>query len=305
MTNYELFRIFVPAMEYTLNCNGRLLSLDTPQVMGILNATPDSFYAASRQQTEGQIAARAHQIVEEGGTIIDVGACSTRPDSEPASEAEEMERLRMALSVVRRELPDAIISVDTYRPDVARMAVEEYGADIINDVGGPVNCKLSMVNGPRNATLSPREWSMVHGQFDMFRMVSRLGVPYIYMSRQATMREVLLDCAKAVDRLRSMGQKDIILDPGFGFGKTLEQNYAVMLELERMQMLHLPLLVGVSRKSMIHKFLRISQDEALNGTVVLNTIALTKGADILRVHDVYEAVEAVRIYAKLSNSKIE
>lgn len=289
MTNYELFRIFVPAMEYTLNCNGRLLSLDTPQVMGILNATPDSFYAASRQQTEGQIAARAHQIVDEGGTIIDVGACSTRPDSEPASEAEEMERLRMALSVVRRELPDAIISVDTYRPDVARMAVEEYGADIINDVSGPVNCKLSMFNG----------------QFDMFRMVSRLGVPYIYMSRQATIREVLLDCAKTVDQLRSMGQKDIILDPGFGFGKTLKQNYAVMQELERMQMLHLPLLVGVSRKSMIHKFLRISQDEALNGTAVLNTIALTKGADILRVHDVREAVEAVRIYGKLSNSKIE
>ena len=289
MTNYELFRIFVPAMEYTLNCNGRLLSLDTPQVMGILNATPDSFYAASRQQTEGQIAARAHQIVDEGGTIIDVGACSTRPDSEPASEAEEMERLRMALSVVRRELPDAIISVDTYRPDVARMAVEEYGAAIINDVGGPVKLQASAADL----------------QESMFRMVSRLGVPYIYMSRQATMREVLLDCAKAVDRLRSMGQKDIILDPGFGFGKTLEQNYAVMQELERMQMLHLPLLVGVSRKSMIHKFLRISQDEALNGTVVLNTIALTKGADILRVHDVYEAVEAVRIYAKLSNSKIE
>lgn len=289
MTNYELFRIFVPAMEYTLNCNGRLLSLDTPQVMGILNATPDSFYAASRQQTEGQIAARAHQIVDEGGTIIDVGACSTRPDSEPASEAEEMERLRMALSVVRRELPDAIISVDTYRPDVARMAVEEYGADIINDVGGPVNCKLSMVNG----------------QFDMFRMVSRLGVPYIYMSRQATIREVLLDCAKTVDQLRSMGQKDIILDPGFGFGKTVDDNYAVMQELERMQMLHLPLLVGVSRKSMIYKLLGTSQEEALNGTAVLNTIALTKGADILRVHDVREAVEAVRIYGKLSNSKIE
>ena len=314
MTNYELFRIFVPAMEYTLNCNGRLLSLDTPQVMGILNATPDSFYAASRQQTEGQIAARAHQIVDEGGTIIDVGACSTRPDSEPASEAEEMERLRMALSVVRRELPDAIISVDTYRPDVARMAVEEYGADIINDVGGPVNCKLSMVNGPRNATLSPRECSMVlatphslreNGQFDMFRMVSRLGVPYIYMSRQATIREVLLDCAKTVDQLRSMGQKDIILDPGFGFGKTVDDNYAVMQELERMQMLHLPLLVGVSRKSMIYKLLGTSQEEALNGTAVLNTIALTKGADILRVHDVREAVEAVRIYGKLSNSKIE
>ena len=276
-------------MEYTLNCNGKLLELTTPQVMGILNATPDSFYAGSRTQTEQEIAERTHQIVEEEATIIDVGACSTRPDSEPASEAEEMERLRFALAIVRREAPDAIVSIDTFRPDVARMAVEEYGAAIINDVGGPVKLQASAADL----------------QESMFRMVSRLGVPYIYMSRQATMREVLLDCAKAVDRLRSMGQKDIILDPGFGFGKTLEQNYAVMLELERMQMLHLPLLVGVSRKSMIHKFLRISQDEALNGTVVLNTIALTKGADILRVHDVYEAVEAVRIYAKLSNSKIE
>ena len=284
-----IIRKFAPIMNDTLNIRGQLVSLDRPLVMGILNATPDSFYAASRQQTEGQIAARAHQIVDEGGTIIDVGACSTRPDSEPASEAEEMERLRMALSVVRRELPDAIISVDTYRPDVARMAVEEYGADIINDVGGPVNCKLSMFNG----------------QFDMFRMVSRLGVPYIYMSRQATIREVLLDCAKTVDQLRSMGQKDIILDPGFGFGKTVDDNYAVMQELERMQMLHLPLLVGVSRKSMIYKLLGTSQEEALNGTAVLNTIALTKGADILRVHDVREAVEAVRIYGKLSNSKIE
>ena len=264
-------------MEYTLNCNGKLLELKTPQVMGILNATPDSFYAGSRMQTEQEIAERTHQILDEGATIIDVGACSTRPDSEPATEAEEMERLQMALSIVRREAPEAVISVDTYRPDVARMVVEEFGADIINDVGAPVNCELS----------TP--------QLAMFRIVSRLGVPYIYMSRKATMKEVLLDCAEVVDTLRSMGQKDIILDPGFGFGKTLEQNYAVMQELERMQMLHLPVLVGISRKSMIYRLLGTTPEESLNGTTVLNTLSLMKGANILRVHDVREAVEVVEI----------
>ena len=260
-------------MNYTLNCNGRLLSLEEPCVMGILNVTPDSFYAQSRMQTERDIVLRARQILDEGGSIIDVGACSTRPDSTPASQEEEMERLRLALGTLRREMPDAIISVDTFRPEVARMAVEEYGADIINDVGTPTN-------------LSP---------VDMFRTVSRLGVPYIYMSRKSTMTEVLMDCAEVVDTLRSMGQKDIILDPGFGFGKTVEQNYEVLHELERMEMLHLPILVGVSLKSMIWKTLGCTPDEALNGTTVLNTIALMKGASILRVHDVREAVECVKI----------
>ena len=268
-------------MEYTLNCNGKLLELGTPQVMGILNATPDSFYAASRSQTEADIAKRVHQILDEGASIIDVGACSTRPDSDPATEAEEMERLRFALSIVRREAPEAIVSIDTYRPDVARMTVEEFGADIINDVGAPVNSKLPIANS----------------QQPMFRMVSRLGVPYIYMSRKSTMKEVLIDCAEAVDTLRSMGQKDIILDPGFGFGKTVEQNYACMQELERMQMLHLPLLVGISRKSMIYKLLGTTPEESLTGTTMLNTTALMKGADILRVHDVREAVECVKIVA--------
>jgi dihydropteroate synthase len=186
-----------------------------------------------------------------------------------------MERLRFALPIVRREAPDAIISVDTFRPIVARMAVEEYGVAIINDVEG---CK------------------------DMFRMVSRLRVPYIYMSSKSTTKEVMLDCAEAVAALRSMGQKDIILDPGFGFGKTLEENYALMQQLERMQMLELPLLVGVSRKSMIWKLLHISPDEALNGTTVLNTLAVMKGANILRVHDVRQAVECVKIATSL-NSK--
>lgn len=274
-------------MEYTLNCNGKLLELNTPQVMGILNATPDSFYAGSRTQTEQEIAERTHQILGEGATIIDVGACSTRPDSEPATEGEEMERMRFALNIVRREAPEAVVSIDTYRPDVARMTVEEFGADIINDVAGPVNFQTS--------TLEQQE--------SMFRMVSRLGVPYIYMSRKATMKEILLDCAEVVDKLRSMGQKDIILDPGFGFGKTVEQNYAVMQELERMQMLHLPLLVGISRKSMIYRLLGTTPEKSLNGTTMLNTFSLQKGADILRVHDVKEAVEVVKMYASLVNSK--
>jgi dihydropteroate synthase len=276
--NYELFCIFAKNMDYTLNCNGKLLGLQTPQVMGILNVTPDSFYADSRQQTEKAIGGRTHQILDEGGTIIDVGACSTRPDSEPVTEPEEMERLRKALPIVKREAPSAVVSVDTFRPNVARMVVEEFGVDIINDVG----------TSPNPSPL------------DMFRMVSRLRVPYIYMSRKSIIKEVMLDCAEAVDTLRSMGQKDIILDPGFGFGKTVEQNYQVLREMERMEALHLPVLVGVSRKSMIWKLLGCTPAEALNGTTVLNTLALAKGASILRVHDVREAVECVKLVKGLN-----
>lgn len=271
-------------MDYTLNCNGQLLDLSTPQVMGILNATPDSFYAASRTQTEREIANRAEEILTQGGTIIDVGACSTRPDSKTATEAEEEERLRLALKTIRNVVPDAIVSVDTFRPQLARMAVEEYGAAIINDVGGPVNSQELTANG----------------QKDMFRMVSRLRVPYIYMSRKSNVKDILLDSAEVVDTLRSMGQKDIIIDPGFGFGKTVEQNYEVMSGLERLQMLHLPILVALSRKSMIYRLLGTSQEEALTGTIVLDTIALTKGANILRVHDVREAVESIRIIKTLA-----
>ena len=267
-------------MEYTLNCNGHLLDLHTPLVMGILNVTPDSFYAGSRTMSEQQIIERTRQILQEGGSIIDVGACSTRPGSEPVSQEEEMERLRFALGLIRKEAPDAVVSVDTFRPDVARMVVEEYGADIINDVG---NCQLSIVNS----------------QSTMFRMVSRLHVPYILMSQEATMRDMLLRFARDVDELRSYGQKDIILDPGFGFGKTLEQNYAVASQLEQLQILQLPILVGFSRKSMIYRLLGTQPEQALNGTSVLNTISLTKGASILRVHDVREAVECVGIVESL------
>ena len=250
------------------------MDLSEPQVMGILNVTPDSFYAASRKQTEQEIAERASQIVVEGGTIIDVGACSTRPGFQEISEAEEMERLRFGLGIVRRELPDAVVSVDTFRPDVARMAVEEFGVGIINDVS--------------------------EGNSRMFRMVSRLRVPYILMSQQPTIREMLLSFAEKVQQLRDLGAKDIILDPGFGFGKTLEQNYQIMGELDKLQVMGLPLLVGVSRKSMIYKLLGFTPEESLNGTTALNTIALMKGASILRVHDVKEAVECCKIVEQIN-----
>ena len=264
-------------MDYTINVHGQLMELSKPQVMGILNVTPDSFFAGSRMQTEQEIAVRANQIMAEGATMIDVGGCSTRPGSEPVSEAEEMQRLRLALGVVRREQPHAVISVDTFRPDVARMAVEEFGADIINDVS--------------------------EGSVEMYRMIARLRVPYILMSVQPTLRDMLLAFAREVQQLRDLGVKDIILDPGFGFGKSVAQNYQVMNHLERLLVMELPLLVGISRKSMIYKLLGLTPDESLNGTSVLNTIALMKGASILRVHDVKEAVECVRIVESL-NSQI-
>ena len=261
-------------MDYTINIHGRLMDLAKPLVMGILNVTPDSFYAGSRKQTEQEIVERARQIVTEGGAIIDVGAYSTRPGAQDVPESEEMERLRFGLGIMRRELPDSIVSVDTFRPDVARMAVEEFGADIVNDVS--------------------------EGGTAMFRMVSNLRVPYILMSQQPTMREMLLSFAENVQQLRDFGAKDIILDPGFGFGKTLEQNYQVMGELEKLLVMELPLLVGVSRKSMIFKLFGITPNESLNGTTALNTIALMKGTSILRVHDVREAVECCKIVGQLN-----
>ena len=276
---YELFRIFVGDMEYTINVQGRLMDLSQPQVMGILNVTPDSFYAGSRAQTEREIAERANRIVAEGGTIIDVGACSTRPGAAVVSEQEEMARLRFGLDVVRRELPFTVVSVDTFRPDVARMAVEEFGACIINDVS--------------------------EGSTSMFRLVSRLRVPYILMSQQPTLRAMLLSFASKVQQLRDLGAIDIILDPGFGFGKTLEQNYRLLNELEKLQVMELPLLVGVSRKSMIYNLLGSTANEALNGTTVLHTIALMKGANILRVHDVREAVECLKIVKSVCSSSLE
>ena len=271
-------------LHKTLNIRGTLTSLATPLAMGILNITPDSFYAGSRMQTEAEIAARAQQILDEGAGIIDIGAYSSRPNAENVSPREEMERLRMGLEILRKTHPGAVISVDTFRADVARMCVEEYGVAIINDIAA----------GEMDA--------------DMFRTVVELNVPYIMMHMQGTpqnmqqhphydnlLKEVFLYFAQKVQQLRDLGMKDIILDPGFGFGKTVEHNYELLAHLEEFRVFELPLLVGVSRKSMIYRLLGNTPQDALNGTTVLDTICLLKGADILRVHDVREAVETVKI----------
>ena len=272
-------------MEYTIPVKGRLVSLREPQVMGILNCTPDSFFAGSRVQTEESIARRANQIIEEGGTMIDVGGFSTRPGGVEVPEEEEMRRLRFALPIVRREQPEAILSVDTYRPNVARMVVEEMGADIINDVseGGITG----VVDTPLEQTTD--EYPAI------FRTVAALGVPYILMSVKPTIHDMLLAMAREVQQLRDLGQKDIILDPGFGFGKTQEQNYDVLREMNRLSTLGLPILAGMSRKRMIFQPLGTNPDGSLNGTTVVNTLALMNGASILRVHDVKAAAEAVRL----------
>ena len=256
--------------------------------MGILNATPDSFYSGSRKQTEAEIAQRANQIIAEGGKMIDVGAFSTRPGAEVVSVEEETQRLKRALAIVRREQPDAIVSVDTYRPLVARQCIEEFGADIINDVseGG-----ITGIVGQE-----------IHEEGDMFETVAALGVPYILMSVQPTLKKMMTNFAAEVQRLRDLGAKDIILDPGYGFGKTLQQNYEILNESERLLDLDLPILVGISRKSMIYRLIGGDPTTSLNGTTVLNTISLMKGASILRVHDVREAVEVCQIAAQCHNS---
>lgn len=271
--------------DYTINVRGRLVDLSRPLVMGILNVTPDSFYQGSRKQTEIEIAQRTNQIIEEGGEMIDVGAFSTRPGAFEVTEEEEMDRLRRALAIVRREQPEAIVSVDTYRPHVARHCVEEWGADIINDVseGG----LTGIVNTP------------IHEEGSMFETVARLQVPYILMSVKSNLHDMLIAFARETQELYALGAKDIILDPGFGFGKTLDENYKIYQHMERLQVLDLPLLVGISRKSMIFKLLGGDPTTSLNGTTVLNTIALQKGASILRVHDVREAVEACKIYERM------
>lgn len=276
-------------MEYTINVGGRLMDMSSPKVMGILNVTPDSFFSGSRKQTEQEIADRCNQIIAEGGDIIDVGAFSTRPGAPEVSETEEMERLRYGLNILRREQPDAVVSVDTFRPDVARMAVEEYGVAIVNDVseGG--------ITGVAN---KPLGWTQ--GDYpEIFTMVARLGVPYILMSVKPNIKEMLLGFAHEVQQLRDLGVKDIILDPGFGFGKTLDDNYLLMKEMDKLKVLGLPLLVGVSRKSMIFKLIGGDPTTSLNGTTVLHTISLMKGANILRVHDVKEAAECVAIFERL------
>lgn len=273
-------------MTHTLRINNQLTTLDRPLVMGILNVTPDSFFAASRTSATDaeQLRVRVRNMLDEGADIIDIGAYSTRPGADEVSADEEMRRLATALDIVRQEAPDAWLSVDTFRAEIAQNCVRDYGVNLVNDISG--------------------------GTLDraMFHTVARLGVPYVLMHLQGTPRTMQLDphyddpvaeviewLARRAQRLRELGAHDIILDPGFGFGKTLKHNYTLLDKLDYFHELELPLLVGVSRKSMIYRLLETDPDQALNGTTVVNTIALLKGAHILRVHDVRAAVEAVRI----------
>lgn len=278
-------------MTHTLNLRGRLLELREPQIMGILNVTPDSFYSDSRTPDEAHITDRVRQMMDEGADMIDIGGYSSRPGADDVTPEEEMDRLRRGLRIVRELYPEVPVSVDTFRADVARMCIEEEGADIINDISG----------------------GMMDRQ--MFRTVARLGVPYILMHMQGTpdtmqvaphydnlRREVMLYFAERIDRLCQMGAKDIIVDPGFGFGKTLEHNYELMNHLDDFAVFNLPLLVGISRKSMIYKLTGGTPQTSLNGTTVLNTISLVKGAHILRVHDVKAAAEAKQIYMAMKQN---
>ncbi len=264
-------------IPYTLNIGGQLLSLERPLVMGILNATAESFYEASQMHTASAVAERTLAMLREGASIIDVGGCSTKPGLAPVSEEEEMRRLGMALAVVRKVAPEAVLSVDTFRASVAERCVKDFGVQVINDVSGGADER-------------------------MFDVVAGLQVPYVLTCGKAPGATLMCDLAERIDRLHLMGVNDVVVDPGFGFGKTLDDNYRLMAHLEELHLLECPLLVGVSRKSMIYKFLGVTPDEALNGTTVLHTIALMKGAHILRVHDVRAAVEAVAITEKLKNS---
>lgn len=284
--------------SFTINANGQLLDLSVPCVMGILNVTPDSFYAGSRRQTAAEIAARAKQIIAEGGKIIDIGAFSTRPGAVQVTLKEELERMRLALDAVREAEPDAILSIDTFRPEVAKMAVKEYGAAIINDVSE--GNTRGAYGGDKEQTYALGKDETEDGYPEMFKTVAELGVAYILMSVKPDIMSMMMSFAKEVQQLRDLGAKDIILDPGFGFGKTTEQNYQILSQLDRLREMQLPLLVGASRKSMIYKVTGGNADDALNGTTVINTIALTKGsADILRVHDVKECVETITITEKM------
>lgn len=275
----------------TLNINGELIELSTPLVMGILNVTPDSFYSGSRKQTGKEIEERIGTILEEGGSIIDVGGYSSRPDAADVPAEEEMNRLRPALEILRKHYSGIPVSVDTFRADIARECVEEYGVGLINDISG--------------------------GEMDanMFETVASLHVPYILMHMKGTpqtmkqhavyvdmMNEIMLYFSRKVEQLHRLGVCDIILDPGFGFSKTLDQNYRLMNRLAELEIFGLPLLAGVSRKRMIYEVTGGEPAGSLNGTTVLNTVALQQGAAILRVHDVKAAVEAVKIVSKLKNT---
>jgi dihydropteroate synthase len=275
----------------TTNIKGELMNFDSPKVMGILNITPDSFFSGSRKQTEKEIAERVIQIVEEGADIVDVGAYSSRPNSLFVSEEEEMNRLCFGLKILFREVPQAIVSIDTFRANVARESVEKFGAAIINDISA--------------------------GQLDtqMFDIIAELQVPYSIMhmkgSPQTMMQhteynnllpDILLYFAEKVSILNQKGVNDIWIDPGFGFSKTTEQNYEILNKLEQFTIFELPLLVGFSRKTMIREVLQVNSEEALNGTTALNAFSLTQRANILRVHDVKEGVQTVQLFNKIKQA---
>lgn len=278
--------------EKSINLSGRLLSLKSPVVMGILNVTPDSFYAGSRQADEAAVAQRIETILAEGGAIVDIGGYSSRPDAAEVTEEEEWQRIKPALKRMQRDFPEVPVSVDTFRSVIARRAVEEYGTAMINDISG--------------------------GMLDarMFETIALLQVPYILMHMRGTpqtmqqhtdyddlMEDIMLYFAQKVRALRQLGVNDVILDPGFGFAKTLEQNYELMRSLSEFSIhFETPLLVGISRKSMIYKLLNATPEDSLNGTTVLNTYALLNGADILRVHDVKAATETIEIVKRLMQS---
>lgn len=269
----------------TINIKGKLWELENnPIVMGILNITPDSFYSDSRKQSETEIINRVNQILSEGAKIIDIGAQSSNPQSPFLTKQEELERLHFALSIINREFPYAILSIDTFYADVAKCAVEEYGVVIVNDISG--------------------------GRIDnkMFATVANLHVPYILMHMRGTpqtmqqftqynnlIQDIFYYFSEKIAHLHQLGVCDVILDPGFGFSKTIDQNYELMKQLDKFQIFELPLLIGISRKSMIYKLLDTTAQESLNGTSVLNSFALANGANILRVHDVKEAVDTVKI----------
>lgn len=273
---------------FSLNLNGKLVSLETPLIMGILNSTPDSFYQESRTSTDATISARVKKMVSEGVDIIDVGGYSSRQDAVEVSTEEEKARLEKALGVIEREAPGVPVSVDTFRSEIARWAVEEHGVAMINDISG--------------GTLDEK----------MFDTIAELQVAYVVMHMRGTPKtmqqlthyehlteDIIEWFSHRLEQLHKKGVNDVLIDPGFGFAKTIEQNYELMNRLEDFHPLNCPLLIGISRKSMIYKSLGINPEEALNGTTMLNTVALMKGANILRVHDVREAVECVALYKQL------
>lgn len=284
----------IKIMKKFININGELLDLSTPIVMGILNVTPDSFYSGSRKQSEKEIIERAGQILNEGAGIIDIGGQSTAPSSPFHSAKEELDRVVPALQLIRKEFPDAILSIDTFYSEVVKRVVEKYGVNIINDISG--------------------------GQIDdnMFETVAQLNVPYILMHMRGTpqtmqqftnydnfIQNILYYFSEKISKLNLLGVNDIIIDPGFGFSKTIDQNYRLMAYLKYFDTFDVPILAGISRKTMIYKLLGCTAEESLNGTSVLNTFALLSGAHILRVHDVKEAVECVKIVERIKQSEHE